>query len=409
VKIVFVADLHLNASTYGGDEDREGLTFRSKDHIQSFEWCVDTTINEIHPDCMVILGDIYDNHSPPNNVREFFGAQLRRLSDEGIEVHVLVGNHDACKLHHALQDMMGAAIPNVHIYYTPSQVVLPDGSVLFIFPQSEPVERQEVEMRDYLIEHIKQWRAKAAAAKQMGHATFFCGHFGLFGALRSDGNNNTDQASIRVEDLESLGVDYAFLGDFHSHQWVNTRPGLIAAYTGSLERTNFADLATPKGFVYYNSEPVNEYANTGFPNLRFVENPHCREMYLIKGTLEMIREGVENVKRHCDEAVVKIDFKGEEAEYRAFAAVEEGFKDALEREGKAKLVICEKHMLDSAQQVRAEALKQEIVKIGDVQSSDIDEIVVNAIEASIADENECKALLRLHEEVAAEVWARRAK
>lgn len=390
----FISDLHVNATTYGGSEDRDGLTFRVKDFMQATAWAVDEMVNKIKPQEVWILGDIYDHPHPASNIRKFFNIQIKKLLGAGITVHILVGNHDACKLHHALQPLIGLSLPNLHIYYEPSIFTAPDGSLFILMPHTEQVERQEVELRASLLENAQLWRPEVIKAHQEGRKVFFCGHFGIYGAEANDGYTNNDQSSVMIQDIESLGADYAYLGDYHIFQTLKTNPSVVAMYTGSLERTNFSDMESPKGFILHSNEPIQGYGITGFPNIKFVENPNVRPMYLVKGSLNQIQERVEAIKSNVKDAVIKIDFVGEEQEYRDFTILEDQLKDALEKDGSAKLVRCEKRMVNTEQKKRSEALKVELSEKDDVNWNDISEIVNSSIESTIVDPIERAEILK---------------
>src|SRR3989304_334393 len=101
MKIAITADLHLNKSVYKGvmDKDCPLIPFRNVDFMKAFSYVCDKTI-ENKPDLMVIAGDVYDNHSPSNEIRGFFSGQLHRVSNNNIPIIILVGNHDICRKHH---------------------------------------------------------------------------------------------------------------------------------------------------------------------------------------------------------------------------------------------------------------------------------------------------------------------
>jgi DNA repair exonuclease SbcCD nuclease subunit len=394
----FISDLHINASTYGGDEDRDGLTFRVRDFMRSTAWAIDEVVALKPQECW-ILGDIYDNPHPPSNVREFLNSQIKKLLDAGIQTHILVGNHDACKLHHALQPLLGLKLHNLFIYYAPTKVIMGDGSLFLLLPHTEEIERQEIGLRESLLNNIALWREDVALAKQQGRKVFFCGHFGVLGAKANDGYSNREQASVRIEDLESIGADYIYLGDYHVFQILKTNPSVLAMYPGSLERTNFLDMEAPKGFLVHDDSPLSIGQDIGIPNVRFIENPHVRPMYIVRGSLEQIQERVDAIKGNVKDAVIKIDFVGEEKEYRQFTAIEDQIKDVLEKSGDAKLVRCEKRMVNTAQQLRAEALKSEIKTKAEIGWADIFEILDKSIESTVLDPQEREAIRKENQDI----------
>ena len=117
-------------------------------------------------------------------------------------------------------------------------------------------------------------------------------------------------------------------------------------------------------------------------------------MFILKGSLEQIQEKVEAIKDQVKDAVVKISFTGEEKEYRNFAALEDQLQDVLEKHGSAKLVRCEKHMVNTAQKLRANALKVEIESKADLGWTDISDIMDKSIESSISQADERAEILK---------------
>ena len=114
-KIAVMGDLHLNLVVYTKiyDEEFIGLPFRNGDFMRSFRFMVDKCLDEIKPDLVVIPGDVYDYYEPTNDVRGFFSKQLERLSEQKIPVIILIGNHDVCKKHHALKDILFCPAPSI--------------------------------------------------------------------------------------------------------------------------------------------------------------------------------------------------------------------------------------------------------------------------------------------------------
>ena len=111
---LFVADTHLGLSAYGA-ADKDGIGFRTKDFLEAGEWAVNQAL-EIKPKRIFFLGDVYDNDHPRNKIRRRFKSMVRRLSKAGIETHILVGNHDASRLDHALEPIIEAEFPGVKVY-----------------------------------------------------------------------------------------------------------------------------------------------------------------------------------------------------------------------------------------------------------------------------------------------------
>ena len=94
-RFVHAADLHLDSPLRGLEADPtapaeliRGATRRALGRL------VDLAIEE-NVDFMLIAGDLYDGDWPDFGTGLFFSAQMRRLTQAGIPVFTIRGNHDA--------------------------------------------------------------------------------------------------------------------------------------------------------------------------------------------------------------------------------------------------------------------------------------------------------------------------
>jgi len=157
MKISIIADCHLNKAIYKGvlDKKYSMLPFRTVDFMKAFRFIVKQNIETIKPDLMVVAGDIYDTYDPSNEVRAFFNQQLKHLSNAGIPVVLMVGNHDVCRKHHALSPIKTLELKNVTVIEEPELKVV-DDKVLLFFPYSLKVERGEITIKDQFKEFVKE-------------------------------------------------------------------------------------------------------------------------------------------------------------------------------------------------------------------------------------------------------------
>lgn len=400
MKIAFLADLHLNTGTYGGT-DKDGLSFRMRDFMDAFSWSVSKIINDIKPDAVGILGDIYEHPHPQNNVRRFFNSQISLLSKAGISVHILVGNHDACKVNHALEPIVGMNLPNVHIYYAPTVVSLTDGPVLFVYPHSEKVERQEIGMRDYFLETVKEWKPQVKKLKD--RHSIFLGHFPIRGAFVSDSQTNDKDESICCDDIDLLSPSYGLLGDFHATQKLGCKTE--AMYVGSLERGNFNDIKSKKGFVVYDSNGVDSPVIG--KHISFVEYPTPRPMRQIEGDWDYIQGQLGEVNSNAKNAIIKINFYGSRSQYLLFDKEKDGIKKTLIASG-AKLVLISSQINDPERTEAAKKIQEEIKKMDDVEFGDIDQVVDTALKINSKTPDEAKTITDLAHDIMKAVRVSRA-
>jgi len=379
------ADPHLNNTTYG-KIDAEGLSFRTRDFCNAFEKAVDRAVGGADKiDTIVALGDIFENPHPPSNVRSFLQAQVRKLSDARIETILLVGNHDACQHHQALQVVTGTEFEHVQVHYAP-KIVENASTMMLIFPHSEAIEKQETTFRESFLRFAKDSVDEVARAKKEGKDVILLGHFPVFGAKRNDRSMNSDAGSITVADISSIGADFAFLGDYHASQIFEGKTNVM--YVGSLERTSFGDTMSKKGWIIYDSSAK---ANGKMWKTVFEESLG-RLFVDIDITPERMDAVLAEASGKVNEAVVRVTFCGTTEEYKAFCSKKAEVKNSLSQ---AKHVVFEAKIFDPEAGAVAEAIRKEIQSRGEVGVSDILDIVKTAIEAEIKEPDSVEASMKV--------------
>lgn len=96
VKILHFSDTHLGYSEYSA-LDPAGINQRESDVYQAFVQAIDKSI-ELKPVVAIHSGDLFDNVRPANRAINMAMTQFRRLSEAGIAVVVIAGNHSAPKI-----------------------------------------------------------------------------------------------------------------------------------------------------------------------------------------------------------------------------------------------------------------------------------------------------------------------
>ena len=92
IRLLHLADLHLGAKfNWLGSKGKT----RRKDLSDSFSRAVEFALsNKNKIDAVIISGDIFDSHVPPNDDLELFRAQINRLKKSKIHCVIIPGNHD---------------------------------------------------------------------------------------------------------------------------------------------------------------------------------------------------------------------------------------------------------------------------------------------------------------------------
>ena len=415
MKIAIVPDNHLNKAVYKGvmDRDNPQIPFRNVDFMNGFKFAVDTCIDELKPDMFVIPGDVYDNHLPSNEVRKFFSAQLSRLTKAKIPVIILVGNHDIYKKNHGLQDIQELQLKTIVVLDKPTITAYKD-TQLFLFPCTFDVEQKRKTIKEDFSDFVKEIQAK-----KDDRLSIFFGHFGVRGAsinqYRGDEEDvedidtmtnttttvmknfkNKDENNISLEDLDSIGADYVFLGDYHQYQTLNTKK-CVAMYSGSIEKTSFSEVGQVKGFILFDSEIESKNKRD---KCRFIEYPNCRPMLELKGNFLDIQAAFRKIDySKYQDAIVKIRFNGNSSELVDYSS---GL-DALKKEIREKVNPIHLYSInntkDDQQEQAATQLENDITENGHLSNDDVRDVAKEEIRERVKDEKEMALTLALAEEI----------
>jgi DNA repair exonuclease SbcCD nuclease subunit len=369
MKIALIADLHLNRNLYKGVMDKEfpELPFRACDFMRAFRFAVDKNIDEIKPNLIVILGDIYDTYDPSNPIRAFFNQQVKKILDAQIPIIILSGNHDVCGRHSSLSPIHALGLKHVKIIETPKMVPY-QNKLLMLFPFSMEVERSEIEIREQFHNFIDECHKKIEATPDyQGKEILFFGHFGVKGAvLNSYGCSmssappitefdkakkvlvNKNEGDISLNDLDTIGASHIFLGDYHQHQLLPCKNVKAAFYIGSLEKGDYSEKNQKKGFAVYDDTIIPGVHGQYY----FVENTTCRPMIELEGTYDQMVKSF-NEQKEAKKALVNLNFEGNDKELLEYSIQLDDFKKKIENKFEPVYVITQQKVIDNEEEKEA--------------------------------------------------------
>jgi DNA repair exonuclease SbcCD nuclease subunit len=407
MKIVNVADLHLNKSSYTDDNvyTFTSVPFRPLDFMKSFEYIVDLSIEKIKPDLFCINGDIYDSYNPPNDVTGFFSRQMNKLSLAKIPVIILVGNHDICSKNHALQALKELDIKSMKIIDTPTSLKFKD-VFLMLFPYSVDIEKRIVTIKDQFDKFLEESKEKINNDTSLhGLPIIFMGHFGVNGAYINKYKNNKGEDKkfinsandgISLIDLDKIGAKYVFLGDYHKHQVLGTKK-CISMYSGSIERTDMSEANDEKGFVLYDSklESIDLYGEC-----RFIKYPYARPMIKISGSLSEIHKKIDFIDAKSNHgAIVQLEFIGTRSEHIDFDNAQSEILNRLKEKISPICIRRENVILDPEMVRQSELVEKEIKECGSVNNVTVINVVKEMIAEREPNEEERNILVNIAEEI----------
>jgi DNA repair protein SbcD/Mre11 len=274
MKIIHFADLHLGVETYGRTSPETGLSSRLEDYLNALDRLVDYAIgNQI--DLVVFCGDAYKTREPTQTQQREFAKRIKRLSDGGVPLFLLIGNHD-------LPNALGRATtieifdtlsipgvivanrPGVHKVQTKSGIIqiaaLPWVRRSALLNKEDSRSLNFTQLNERLQEALTRIIVQVASQLDPTLPSILAAHVWVLNA--SIGSEKS--MSIGQEHMLLLGnvalpaFDYVALGHIHKGQVLKESPPTI--YSGSLERLDFGDENDDKGFYLVE---INETKNSG--------------------------------------------------------------------------------------------------------------------------------------------------
>ncbi len=272
MKIIHFADLHLGVESYGRIDPESGLSSRFLDFLSALDQLVDYAL-ENKVDLVLFCGDAYKSRDPSQTQQREFAKRIKRLSEGGISVFLLIGNHDlpnaigratTTEIFNtlAIKNVYVSRHPDVHIIPTPSgtiQIVsLPwlRRSALLSKEDSKNLDFSQINQRmQQKLTNIIKSKAKKLDPKL---PSLLAAHVWVSGAqIGSEAAMTIGQEHVLLpSNVAHPAFDYVALGHIHRHQVLSQEPPVV--YAGSLERLDFGDEGDDKGFYLIEIVPNPE-------------------------------------------------------------------------------------------------------------------------------------------------------
>lgn len=265
MRLLHLADVHLGMENYGKLHPTRGLNTRVLDFLACLDQAVAYAIDQ-RLDAVIFAGDAYKSREPSPTLQRELAARILRLTQAGLPVFLLVGNHDLPGMPgkaNSLDIFATLEVPGVTVarqpgVYTldtaagPLQVAalpaLPRGALL---PTDERRSLGQEELADALVQQVVGLLDGLAGRVQAGSPAILAAHLSVEGAtVGSEANLMAGHdLMVPVSALAHPQFAYVALGHIHKYQQLN--PGLQpeVVYSGSIERVDFGEETDEKGFV----------------------------------------------------------------------------------------------------------------------------------------------------------------
>lgn len=260
-------DVHLGVETYGKYNPETGLNTRLEDFTAALNQAVDIAL-EHQVDLAVFAGDAYKARDPNQTHQRAFAFCLKRLTDAGVPVAMLVGNHDIPNTRgraHALEiyGLLGGAgvtilqMPRVAEIQTRKGVVLVAGMPYLtrsrVLAQDEAKSKNVEEVAHLIRDKYADYIAEMAreVAEKPDYIALLTGHFTVADARVGVQNFllNPNEPQVAVTNITHPVFSYVAMGHVHKYQDMHKGQQPPVVYCGSIDRIDFGERAEAKGFV----------------------------------------------------------------------------------------------------------------------------------------------------------------
>jgi exonuclease SbcD len=262
LKIIHFADLHLGIESYGRIDPESGLSSRFLDFLTAFDRLVDYAL-ENKVDLVLFCGDAYKSRDPSQTQQRELARRIKRLSESGIPVFLLTGNHDlpnaigratTIEIFNtlAVANVQVANRPGTHLVQTPGGVIqivaLPWLRRSHLLAKEETGNLNLDELNQMMQEKLTNIIIAEAERLNPKLPAILAAHIWVSGArIGSEDYMTIGREQVLLPgNVANPAFDYVALGHIHRHQVILEKPPLV--YAGSLERLDFGDENDDKGF-----------------------------------------------------------------------------------------------------------------------------------------------------------------
>ncbi|MEM2928611.1 MAG: DNA repair exonuclease [Nitrososphaerota archaeon] len=252
-KLIHTADLHLGATATLKINGPNIDEIRRRDFYNNFAKIVDEALKE-NVDLFLICGDVFHKSDPSPKDFVEFSEQIGRLTEAGIKIIIIAGNHDRPRVkggQNPIRGLVEAKHPSLYyIQSTINEPIIIKGKkasvgivpIPYIDPRvvkyiNEDYEKILKEKINNILENPKMNNVDYKIL--MAHLIVLGADYKkIFYWLK-------DEPEIKLSNLMEEKFDYIALGHVHTSQCISKK----VYYPGSIEKVNFLEEDENKSFI----------------------------------------------------------------------------------------------------------------------------------------------------------------
>jgi exonuclease SbcD len=326
VRVMHFADTHFGVELYGRLDPATGLNTRLQDFKKSLLEAIEKALDlDVH--LAVFAGDAYKTRDPRQTDQREFADCIRHLTERGVPVVLLAGNHDMPSVRgraNAVEIYRTLGVSSVHVVHRPGLTLLQTqaGPVrIATMPylmkglvgareefQGKTLDETRLLMEGKYVQYLGDMADEVREAED-DVPTILVGHFWVNGARLSSWQQsyfNDLEPKVPLAALTDPAFDYVALGHIHRHQDLNPHARPHVVYCGSPDRIDFGEKDEAKGFVLV-------HLRKGESDYEFIPVTGSRPMLDIQVDADgddPTEQILAEIKRHAlRNAIVKVSYK----------------------------------------------------------------------------------------------------
>jgi DNA repair protein SbcD/Mre11 len=218
ISFIHAADLHLDSPMVGLKHLPANILSRVRESTFTALGKLTSAAIDNNVDFVILAGDLYDGEDRSLRAQSRFRNEMKKLSQKGIPVYVIHGNHDHLNGSWVHLDMPS----NVHFFSSDVEMKI------FHTKRGEKVHLYGF---SYLQRHILDKRIDDYQKQE--RADF---HIGILHGNEGGGTDHDNYAPFTIKDLHEKEFDYWALGHIHKRTILSETPPII--YPGNLQGRN---------------------------------------------------------------------------------------------------------------------------------------------------------------------------
>lgn len=282
MKLLHTADLHIGkiVNDFSMLEDQKYILKQIKEIA-----CVNQA------DGIILAGDIYDRAIPTGEAVMVFNDFLTGLSEEGIAVYMISGNHDSPERISYGENLLAkqkVAIGGVYRGELPAFRAKDEyGTVeIVLLPFIRPSQAEERTSEAAVAKLLQSYWKREAENEEQRKRRILVTHYFVTDAGREPELSDSE-TTIHVGGLDNVdaslfdGFDYVALGHIHKPQQIGKRP---VYYAGSPLKYSFGEVNQIKSVLLVTMK------ETGLDKVERIPLQPLHEMRKVEGTLKELME-----------------------------------------------------------------------------------------------------------------------